>query len=202
LPSNNIQITAGSGTRLGTWSYTEDAVTKHDEKFIPGEYPYPTYTVTAGSVSVATTSDHIIAIQAGASLNVRIRRIYVVQSTLVTAADSLPLLVNRLTTAGTGGTAITPAPYRTDDAASGATARSLPTGLGTVSTELFRRRIVLTQTYATSSSIAPFFEWVQLPNEEPLIILAGTSNGIAVRVGAGRAGAAVDLHVEFVETSF
>jgi hypothetical protein len=202
MAANKIQVPSSGSTNLATNSYSEGGFTVHDEKSIPGEYPYPTYTVTAGSVSVATTSDHIIAIQAGASLNVRIRRIYLVQSTLVTAADSLPILINRLTTAGTGGTAITPAPYRTDDTPAGATARSLPTGLGTVSTELFRRRIVLTQTYATSSSIAPYVEWIQLPNEEPLVILAGISNGIAVRVGAGRAGAAVDVHVEFVETSF
>jgi hypothetical protein len=202
LTASNIQITAGSGTRLATNSYTEGGVTVHDEKFISGEYPYPTYSVQAATISVATTADHVVQLMAGSSLNVRIRRIYVVQSTVVTTGAFLPLIVLRLTTAGTGGTSVTPAKFVTADGAAGATAMTLPSSKGTESTELFRRQMVLTQTIATSSSIAPYWEWVQASNEEPLIIAAGTTNGIALKVGGGRAGATVDATIEFVETSF
>lgn len=79
---------------------------------------------------------------------------------------------------------------------------TLPTVKGTEGVELFRRRLALTQTLATSSSIVPQWEWVQCANCKPIIIPAGTANGIALKIGAGRAGAQVDINVEVVETNF
>lgn len=203
MTASNIQITAGSGTRLATNSYTEGAVTVHDEKFIPGEYPYPSYFVQVSSISGATSADHVVQLMAGSSLNVRIRRIYQAQAALITTASEFSVDVLRLSSAGTGGTSVTPAKFATADAASGATAMTLPTSKGTESTTLFRRRILPVQTYATAGlSLIPSWEWQQAQGTEPIIIAAGTSNGIAVKVTTGRAGLTVDVTIEFVETSF
>ena len=202
MGETTIAVNPSGSTLLHAWSKTVSAQTVYDEFTLPGEFPYASYSVQAGSISVATTADHVLQLMAGSTLNVRIRRITVMQSTLVTTAAFLPLIVLRLTTAGTGGTSITPSKFDNADAPAGATAMTLPTAKGTEGVELFRRQMALTQTLATSSSIVPAWEWIQLPNEKPLIIPAGTSNGICVKVGGGRAGAAVDVTVEFVETSF
>jgi hypothetical protein len=198
LTASNIQITAGSGTRLATNSYTESGVTVHDEKFIPGEYPYPTYVATAGNISIATTNDHLMTINAGSTLNVRIRRIRVRQRTVGTASTLVLQFLRTTTGAPSGGTAITPARYNTADSASGATAMTLPSTKGTESTVLWTESLGV---YATAPAI-PFLEWTQLQNSGPIVIAAGTTNGLAIKVLSGIATNTVDIDVEFIETSW
>jgi hypothetical protein len=201
VAASNIQITAGSGTRLATYSYTEGGVTVHDEKFIPGEYPYDSYTIHAEGVSGATADAHMLQIMAGASLNVRIRRIRIQQAVLAGAAASIAIDIFRLTTAGTGGTAITPAKMDTGSAAAGCTAMTLPTVKGTEST-FVGPRIRLAAVAAQPTNPNGPFELIQLPNVLPLRINAGTTNGIAFKATGNLATATWDLYVEVVETSF
>jgi hypothetical protein len=116
----------------------------------------------------------------------------------------MTMAMMRLTTAGTGGTAITPAKFDPSDAAAGATAMSLPTAKGTEGTVLMEGTIVLRQAVAsTGSQPDDGWEWTQLPGTKPYIIPAGTSNGIVFcrNVNAHAAATAI-ITVEFVETSF
>ena len=198
-----VEVTAGSGTKLHSWSKTVGANTVHDEFTLPGEYPLATYSILASSISVATVDDHLLAIQAGSSLNVRIRRIRVEQDASATAAATLALTVLRLTTAGSGGTSVTPRPYDTTDSAAGCTARTLNSSKGTEGVELLHPLMVLRQTVATAGAqFDDFWEWSQMPNQKPIIIPAGTANGIAIKTLNGRAGASVVIQVEVVETAF
>jgi hypothetical protein len=140
---------------------------------------------------------------AGASLNVRIRRIRIEQSTNATTAALGNFQIERLTTAGTGGTAVTPAKFNTADVASGATAMTLPTAQGTESTVLFRPTLVFRQAIATTATqFDDMWEWIQQPNQGPIVIAAGTSNGIAIEIITGIAAATAQIHVEFIETSW
>ena len=198
-----VQVTSGAGPKLHTWQRTIGANNVEDEAVYPAEYPLAAYIVAGVIVSTGTANDHLLQVMAGASLNVRIRRIRVAQAGLVTAAANLTISLFRLTTAGTGGTAVTPAKLDTADAASGATAMTQPTVKGTESTLLFTRRAFLTQT-SPAGGLSPDagWEWVQHPSSKPIIIPAGAANGVALKVMAAYAGASVDIEVEFVETSF
>ena len=198
-----VQVTEGSGKKLHTWQRTVGANSVEDEFTIPGEYPLASYIAAGVNTSTGTANDHLLQVMAGASLNVRVRRIRLAQAGLVTSAANVSVSLYRLTSAGTGGTAITPSRLDTADAASGATAMTLPTVKGAESTLIFTRRAFFTQT-SPAGGLAPNagWEWVQLPGSKPLIIPAGAANGIALKLIAAYAGATVDIEIEFTETSF
>lgn len=195
-----VQVTEGVGKKFHTWSRVVSAQTVEQQFVLPGEFVYATYTVVASLISVATAADHLLQIMAGASLNVRIRRIYVRQAAAVTAASSSGIDVVRLTTAGTGGTAVTPRPLDTADAAAGCTAQTLPTAKGTEGSIVLEDRIGLIQTQPVVDTAK--MEWRQSPNAKPLIIPAGVANGIAIKNLNANAGASVTITVELVETAY
>lgn len=200
-----VQVTEGSGKKLHTWSYTVGANTVEDEITDVGPQPWASYSALGGTVSIATANDHILCLNAGASLKVRILRIHIEQSSNATTAGLGSFSIFRTTTAApTGGTAITPGLYDTSDAASGAAARTLPTAKGTETTELFRIHMTLRQAISTTGSPADdaAWDWYPLPFSKPLIIPAGTTNGIVIKNNTAQAGAAVDAWIEFVETAF
>lgn len=190
-----------SGKKLHTWNYTVGANTVEDEFTVPGEYPYPTYSFVAKGATVATGADHMLQIMAGSSLKVRIRKIEIHQSAVGTAAAFAVSLL-RLTTAGTTGTALTARPYDTSSAAAGATAIINPTVKGTEGVELIERHLPLAAAAPIiNAHPTPFY--LQHPYAQPLVIPAGTSNGIAIKsTGGGIPTDTVDILVEFVETAF
>lgn len=195
----SVAVTAGAGTLLHTNTRTISASTMHDEFVLPGEYPYATYVISTASVITTTAAAHLLQIMAGASLNVRIRRIKITESTPPAAVTAFPLQLVRLTTAGTGGTAITAAKYDNADAAAGATGMTLPTAKGTEGT------VVWDQTPWMGTTAVPIREgmdWLQTPNSKPIIIPAGTANGLAIKQTVGLATCTLTISVEFVETSF
>lgn len=201
---STIQVTAGAGPKIHTWQRTIGANNVEDDFGLPGEYPLASYSVaTPTSVSVATANDHVLEIMAGASLNVRIRRIRFEQSGNATAAGIGILEIWRLSSAGTGGTAISPSKLDTGDAAAGANAMTLPTVKGTETTLMMRSALIYRQAVsATAAQVDDAWEWVQLPGQKPLIIPAGAANGLAIKTASGVAAANVIVNVEFVETSF
>lgn len=203
MPESFVGVTQGSGTKLHTFQRTIGVNVVEDEFTVPGEYPLPTYAVVAPSVSIGTVNDHALQIMAGAAVYVRIRRIRVEQAALATTANTVTFSVIRLSTAGTGGTAITPVPFDTGEAAASATAMTLPTAKGTEGGELVRRRFFSVQTAPVGGLVGvPHWEWVQLPGEKPIIISSGVTNGIAIKVVGAAAGATADISVEFIQTTF
>jgi hypothetical protein len=198
-----VQVTEGVGKKLRTWNRTIGANSVEEEFTLPGEYPLASYSVIAVNISAATINDHTLQIMAGGSLNVRIRRITIEQSANATTAALQVYAVLRLTTAGTGGTAVTPRPFDTADAASGATAMTLPTAKGTEGVELMRNAIILRQAIsATATQLDDAVIWEQKPGMKPIIIPAGTANGIAIKNLVATAAATMIVNVEFVETAF
>ena len=204
----NISITQGSGTRLGTSSYTEGGVTVHDEKTILGETYLPTAIVNtsnSGPVLTTTVNSHLLQIMAGASLRVRIRRIELYQVGLATTAAFGQIFVVRLTTAGTGGSNLgAPVILDTSDGAVGATAMTLPTAKGTEGTIIHAGAAYYIQTAGASSTVvAPFYVIdFDRSRSKPLIIAAGAANGIAIKTGSAIAAATVNMSVWLDETSW
>lgn len=202
MGENIVQVTEGTGKKLHTWDTTIGANLVQDEFTLPGEYPYATYFVTA-SASVATANDHLLQIMAGGTNKVRIRRIGIEQSTNATTAAPGSISILRVTTAGTGGTAVTPRPGDSSDAAAGATCMTLPTVKGTEGVEFIRTTLLWRQAVsATAAAVDDAFTWYQMPNAKGLVIPAGVTNGIVIKQLTAIAAANAVINVEFVETPF
>lgn len=194
-----VQVTEGSGKKLHTNQRTIGANNVEDEIVVLGEPYLASYTIGFTGVSIATANDHVLQIMAGASLKVRIRRICIWQIGLAGAAGMSTWIIHRLSTAGTGGTAVGPRQHETTDAASGATAMTLPTAKGTEG--VFLQRWAMAMAAAHPVTVPPY-QWGQLPNQKPITIEAGTTNGIAIKSVTAVAGATVAGYVEIDETSF
>ena len=204
MAQSDIQVTAGSGTRLRTATKSISGQTRHEEYGHLGEPDEATYTASAASVSWATANDHTFQLMAGSSLNVYVRRIQVWQAGLATTAIIVTGTILRLTTAGTGGTARTPAPLDTTDGASGATVMTLPTAKGTEGVTLYNETVYCLQTVPTSA----YFETCIFDVDyerlrgKALRIPAGTANGIALKNLTAVAGMSVTFTVTFSEASY
>jgi hypothetical protein len=181
-----VSVTEGAGKNLHSYSRTVGAYTVQEQAVTFAEYPLATYTAVITNISAATANDHWIQVMAGASLNVRIRRIRIWQAVAATAANVGTIELWRLTSAGTGGTAVTPGRYDPSDAAAGAAGMTLH---------------VMADAPA-GGGWDLVYEWEQRPDCKPIIIPAGTSNGIAVKGVTAIASATVNGFIEFVETSF
>jgi hypothetical protein len=203
MAESSVQVTEGVGKKLHTWQRVITGPgTVEDEFMIPGEYPYASYTiVTDGAVVLATAASHLLQIMAGAALNVRIRRIQVSPFVPPAAINTMELQIVRLTTAGTGGTAKTPRRNSTADAAAGCTGMTLPTAKGT-ETDIWWSGGVTWPTAAIPGQTFPVWKWEQMPGQEPLIIAAGTTNGIALKNITGVATASCIVAVDLTETPF
>lgn len=204
MGESTVEVTTGTGKKLHSWARTIGANTVEDEVGVNGEQYLATYTVAHGPASMATANSHITQIMAGASLKVRIRRIRVWQFAPATTATVGIWELYRLTTAGTGGTAITPSALDTLDAASGATAMTLPTAKGTEGARIETASCYVIQTVGASTPFnGPMIDWdFDRLRTKPLIIQAGTSNGIAVKNTTGAAAGQVMVTILFDESSF
>lgn len=199
MADTSFGVTPGSGANLHSVTTSIGGTTVHDQVVKPGEPYLASYVVGFANISIATSSAHVLQIMAGASLNVRIRKIFIVQDTLAGTAATAPFIIQRLTTAGTGGSTITARPLDLGDAGAGATAMTIPTAKGTESVFFHRWAMAM---HSAHPITAPPFSWEQLPHQKPLIIPAGTSNGIAIKIGTGVASATVSGYVEFDESNF
>jgi hypothetical protein len=200
-----IQLNTGSGgPKAHTFNRTIGANSVEDEVVLLGENYLASYIAHPNAnLSTATAASHIFQVMAGASLKVRIRRIEVYQSVLATTVSFIDLQLWRLSSAGTGGTAVTPALLDTTDAASGFTLMTLPTAKGTETTLVVAQVAILVQTLGTGTFAAPIaiFDFDRL-RSKPLTIAAGATNGIALKNGGGVAGASVSVNVIFDESNF
>lgn len=194
-----VNVTEGSGKKLHTWNRTISTNDVHDEFVLPGEYVYASYIASFHNVSIATTNDHLLAIWAGSSLNVRIRRIWLRQFAAAGAANGTAIDVVRTNTTPSGGTAVTLRQHDSADATANCSAATLPGTKGTVTgNPLLRFALDALATRPFGSAI----DWVQHRATKPIVIPAGTTNGVALNVVAGVASATLTGFVEIVETNF
>lgn len=192
-----LEVSAGQGTKLRTLTRSIGGSTVHEESVIPGDSHMPSYMTPGSSISVATVDTHLLQVMAGASLKLRIRRIVVVANA-ATIATTGAFQILRLTTAGTGGTALTPSPLDTTDPASGATAMAAVATVGTEGAVLLRFSLG----FPAAPPHGAVFEWVQSPNQKPIIVPAGAANGIVLKNLVAIAGGGINTWIEFDETSF
>lgn len=207
MAESTLAVTAGSGSNLRVNTRSISATTTLEQFVQIADPNKATYNIVTAATSIATAASHTLQIMAGSTLPVYLHRIMVWQIGLATSAAIVNWDILRLTTAGTGGTALTPAPLDTTDSASGATAMTLPTAKGTESTALFRFSTSLTQTVATQSggqmaTLLADLDFDMLLKSKVPRIAAGTSNGIVLKQVTGAAAATVYVVATISEASY
>jgi hypothetical protein len=202
LGNSALPVSGGSGHNVSTWSRTKSATTYKEQITLPGEYHENTYFVSALDVSAANTGDGLLQIMAASGTYTRIRGIWVHEAALGGAANALAVDIIRITTAGTGGTTVTARPHDSGDSAFGGACMSgiASANSGTEGVTLRRGRLAVVA--AQPVNMDSSWSWIQHPLTKPIIIPAGTSNGIEIKNVVGRASVTVDIHVELVETSW
>lgn len=194
----SISLTEGSGAKkTATEERTVSSVVVQSQYVILDEPAAPTYSVVATGISAATTADHVLQIMAGSSSYVRVHSIRIEQRGAASGAAVMGVALYRLTTAGSGGTSITPRPFDTADTAA-ATAMSLPSSKGTEGSQLWQWELEAEQT-------RPYLgvaTWETSPRCKPIIIPAGTANGLAIKVVAGVASVTLTVNVLITETAW
>lgn len=204
-----VQVNSGTGPKLHTFQRAIGANNVEDEIVILGNQYLAEYIVGTGTsyVSWATADSHVLQLMAGASLNVYVTRIRIYQHAVATTAALTTWELFRLTSAGTGGTAFTPAPVDTTDPASGATCMTLPTVKGATSTVLEQAESYVLQTIIASlggdMQVPLMFDWdFRGPRQKAIRIPAGAANGIAVQNRQAIAGANGTCVISFYEAPF
>lgn len=198
-----VNVTEGAGKKLHAWDRAVGANTVLDEFTLPGEYPLACYGVTADGISAATLNDHVLQIMAGASLPLRVRMLIIEEAAVGGAAGTVGFDIVRLTTAGTGGTALTPAKLDNADGAAAFTAMTLPTVKGTEGTRP-GPRIRIPVVAAQPTNAAGMFTWPPQgypPNYKSIVIPAGTANGIALKAIGNVATATWDVYALVMEST-
>lgn len=202
---SHIAVTPGSGAFIATGpTYTEASTIVQDQKVILGEPYLPHYSVSEGGLLVTSgTNQNIIAINAGSTLNVRIRRIAAWQyagGSLPASASFSDLTVYRLTAAPTGGTSGSIRAFDPSDPAAGATEMRNPSSV-TTGNILLKGQIAYVSALPVTPSTA--FEWRQADQTKAIIIPAGTANGILLKSeNVPTANSAVTVIIEFDESAF
>lgn len=205
MPESYTNVSEGSGKKQHSFQRTIGANTVEDNVVLAGLPYLPTYTAVFSGISTATSASHIIQLMAGASLNVYVLRIVIDQLALATTAAYNEFRLYRLSTAGTGGSAVTANPFDTTAAAAGAAGMTLPSSKGTEGTLLDVAVPYLMQTAGASvTRPLPLYSWQADASGiiAPIRIAAGTSNGIAVKNISATAAATVSGTITFVEASF
>lgn len=201
-----VNVTEGSGKKLHTFQRTIGVNAVEDEVILHGEPYLASYLIGTGSgISVATAASHVLQIMAGGSLRVYLRRLMIYQVGLATTAGVGDFALLRLTSAGTGGTVVTPNPMDPADAASGCAAMTLPTVKGTEGVGLWRGELYFQQTLGTGEA-GPAMLLADIDFDrfriKPPIIAAGTTNGLALKAITGNAAASVTVLAYVSEANF
>jgi len=186
--------------RIHTNQRTISGNALEDQYVQEGESAYPTYTVIASGISVATSASHVLQIMADGTNYTRLKALRISLTDDVPASASALLIeLYRLSTAGTGGSAVTPAPSDTADTYAGG-AMTLPSSKGTEGAKLDQWRLWLPS--AVAGGQRDKATWVYRPGMKPRIFGVATTAGIAFKVNTGVASATIDIVAEFITTSY
>lgn len=194
---SSIEVTEGSGKHIHTSSRSISGVTRQDQYVQQGESEYATYSVIASDISVATTADHVLQVMGDGTNYCRLRSVTIRQSTLAGSAGTLGIQLLRISTAGTGGTTVTPRGLDAADTYAGA-AMTLPTAKGTEGNVLQQWRLPV----VAAQPMIYECGWEHRLGAKPIIFGTSTANGIAFKVVAGIASCKADIVAVFIVTSY
>jgi len=191
-----------SARKFRTHQRTSGANTVEEYTYVVAEPPLATYTISFASTVLSTTNSHPLQIMAGASLRVHLRRLVLYQSANAAANTPVVFELRRLTTAGTGGSGLVPAPMDTADAVAGDTAMVLPSSKGTEGVLVGGRHRGTILANASTANLQPILDldWSRERTKGP-IIAAGTSLGLALKNISTDASVQIEGYAEIVEAT-
>jgi len=202
MPDSTVAISEGAGTLLDHYQRTITSNTVHQAR-VAIALPYlATYTVSVTTaVSTGTANSHLLQIFAGALNRVILRKLQVSQIVNAGAETRCVFQLLRTTTAGTGGTAYTPAALDPVDTATAATAMTLPSSKGTESSILWTQARTIPDTALTNTTEPLLIDlnWTDPTSKGP-VIAAGA--GIALKNITAVATATVHIYAEFAEAYY
>lgn len=200
MTQSNIGVSTGTDKYLSSNSRSIGGTALEEQTVLEGQSANPTYNIAADDVSTATAASHLVQIMADGTNYTRLTRLTVEPTEDVPAADSiLKLALYRLSTAGTGGTALNDAPYDAADSYAG-DMRTLPTSKGTEGQLLLTLYIDLAA--AAYDGGRPRYVWTAPPGGKPIVFGNGTGAGIALKVIDAVASAAVLVQAEVITTAY
>jgi hypothetical protein len=203
MPTSYIRFDEGTAKKVRSFQRTDGADTVEEWMYVESEPGLAAYTVAALGIAGSAADSHTLQVMAGASLRVGIRRITIHQLAAANTTRQVRFGVYRLSTAGTGGGAITPSPLDPASAASGATAMTLPSVKGTEGVLVGGRHFGIVQATITNQVVNPLIDVdFGLGRERALWVAAGTSNGIAIKNLVADSAATYDVFVRFVEAGW
>lgn len=203
--AQGLPIKSGADSNLATVDSAKSL------RVVDGVSPRPFYVASVSGAT--TTAAYNLQIESSASLGLKVYRVCVTYSLGATAAGTvITTTVSRRTTASSGGTALTnegtgaTAVSKTDfsQANFSGLARGLAATLGTAGATLdqwqFPQTVVAGTTGITPISMV-CREYGMSGGTQPIIVQAGTANGLAVNVSAGGAGslAVGSISIYFVQ---
>ena len=203
MATSYVSFDEGTTKKVRTFARTDGADTVEEWMYAQSESLFDTYSVSTQATAGATANSHLLEIMAGAANRVGIKRITIYQVANATGAASFAFDILRLTTAGTGGDAVTALPIDPASGAVGATAMTLASSKGTEGVAAGGRHRGAISTTASTVGVNPVLDLrFGENNTKPLYIAAGTSNGIVIKNPGADATVTFDIYVEFVEASW
>jgi len=203
MATSYVSFDEGSTKKVRTFQRTDGVDTVHEWMYAQSESLFDTYSVVATGIAGATANSHLVEIMAGASNRVGIKRILIYQVAAANAAAAFAFDILRLTTAGTGGSAVTPSPLDPASSASGATAMTLASSKGTEGVNFGGRHRGAISATVTSIGLQPVLDLTFGDNnQKPLYIAAGTSNGLVIKNPAADSAVTFDIYLSLIEADW
>lgn len=184
---------------LWTYQYTVGGTASQEQVYVPGPAPWPTYDFVASQITLATANSHLLFIMADGTNYDRIKSIRIMPRALPTASAAALIRLFRVTSIGTGGTAVNGGAFDSSDGYGG-TAQALPSSLGT------ETGVALAQWSwhipGTAYTFNPYDIYWEAPEGGKEIIFGnGTATGIAIKNVSAISGAFVDIMVTLTTTA-
>lgn len=187
--------------RLHTWVRSIASVDRSDQFILPGQNPYPTYVARADDISIATSASHILQIMGDGTNYTRLVGYTVTMTGDRAASDAVvDVVLVRLSTAGTGGSAVTPVAHDAADAYAGA-GMTLPSSKGTEGATLHRFWLNIPTAFPAGAPWVPV-RWQASRWTKPIVFGTGTGSGLAWKVVTGIAACTVSITAEIVITPY
>jgi len=197
-----LTVDEGVDKNIASYQRSVDAATVETYKYVEDEPFMATYTVVGQTaLGISTANSHIFQIMAGGTLRVGLKRLVLEQVANATTTARIQLQAWALTTAGTGGTALTPRALDPLSATVGATVMTLPSSKGAENSIRDQRHHLIHTTATTVGVERLVWEWGD-GRHQGIWITAGVSNGIAIKCVPSDASATFRFSLTFVEASY
>ncbi len=202
MTQSQIGVSTGTDKFLHSNTRTIGGTALEEQLVIPGQAIDPTYNILVDDVAVSAANEHLIQIMADGTGYTRLLKL-TAQPTenLPASIGHIKLALYRLSSAGTGGAALSDAPYESTDSYGG-DMRSLPTSKGTegqLLTTFYRGVDTGAQRgHAEPSNVV--YEW--LPGTKPIIFGTGATDGIALKIIDALASTSLIVQALVITTAY